>query len=120
MNEEFQLTPPNITPAGEDPAFVEQGLRVYMVNDMEWWVGTDRESVIAACLAAWGGSMPDAMSEYFPDGADDVGSVNLDTNRVNLNEDCLPEGPFVTYREYIRQMLAEGAPIPSFFCGVDY
>ena len=113
---EFRLTPPDITPFGEDARFVEQGVRVYEVNDMEWWAGIDKRSVIEACLAAWGGT----MEEYFEDGEDSIEAIDLDENEINLNEDCLPDGPFATYREHLRTMIAENAPIPGFFAGMDY
>lgn len=112
----FTLVPPDVTPPGEDPAFVEQGIRVYQVNDMEWWAGTDKASVIEVCLQYWGGS----MDEYFPDGEEDVTTCNLDTNTINTHEECDPNGERMTYREWIRSLIAEGAKFPCFFAGNDY
>lgn len=108
-------TPPSVS---LEPRFTEQGVQVYELNDMEWWAGRDKASTIAAALKAWG--MTEA--EAFPPGlnpVEDVYEMDLDKNTVNINEDCLPEGPIITYRENLRAEIARGAEFPCFFAGED-
>lgn len=97
----------------------ERGIAVYQVSDEEWWAGRDKDSVRTACLEEWGGEATDywpgeeAEEEYF-------GRSNLDTNKVNLDEDMRADGKKVTYREYIRQLIGEGQQFPCFFAGMGW
>lgn len=101
-------------PQGVDP-FEEQGWRVYEVSDYEWYAARDKDMAVADALKGWG--MP--IAEGFPDGLDDVDAVNLDLNKININEDESPEGPIITFREQLQRLIAMGGEVAGFFCGVD-
>jgi hypothetical protein len=97
--------------------FSEQGVQVYELNDMEWWAGREKSVVIAAALEAGGMTEAEAFDAHNP--VEDVSEVDLDKNKVNINEDCLPEGPIISYREQIKRMIANGESFPCFFAGED-
>ena len=100
-----------------EPRFTEQGIQVYEMNDMEWWAGPDKESTIEAALKEWGMSREEAFDRFNP--VENVCEMDLDKNTVNINEDCAPEGPIISYRENLRLELAKGTKFPCFFAGDD-
>lgn len=100
-----------------EPRFTEQGIQVYELNDMEWWAGRSKEETIEAALKYWGMKREEAFDSFNP--VDDVHEMDLDASKVNINEDCAPEGPIITYRENIKLELAKGTTFPCFFCGDD-
>lgn len=120
--EDFTLQPTDIQlgPGADITGeYHERGIAVFRVSDEEWWAGREKESVRNACLEEWGGEATDYWrdqeeeEEYF-------GLSNLDTNKVNLDEDMRADGKKVTYREYIRELIAGGQQFPCFFAGTDW
>lgn len=106
----------------------EQGICVYQLNDYEWFAGTDLESTITFALNLWGmtreeaiesGALWDDPAEYEPCTLDadhvDVGEAD----QYDVGEAADPEGQLLTFRERLRQMIAEARQFPSFFCGID-
>lgn len=102
---------------GLEPRFTEQGIQVYEMNDMEWWAARSKEEAIAAALKTWGGN---AADYWDGDPVEELYEMDLDANKVNINEDCDPDvGPIIPYRENIKLELAKGTTFPCFFCGDD-
>jgi hypothetical protein len=105
------------TPGGGlKPRFTEQGVQVYELNDMEWWIGRDKESTIAAALAMWGIPREEAFDTFNPESG--VCEVDLDKNTVNVHPDAEDgEVDMKSFREEVRRIIAAGEPIPNFFAG---
>lgn len=102
-----------------EPRFTEQGIQVYELNDMEWWIGRDKESTILAALEMWGMPRDEAFGQFNPESG--VCEMDLDKNTVNVHPDAEDGGKqLVTFREEVRRIIAAGEPIPNFFAAESY
>jgi hypothetical protein len=111
MSESSQSDKPH---AALEPRFTEQGVQVYELNDMEWWIGRDKESTIQAALKMWGMPREEAFGTFNPESG--VCEMDLDKNTVNVHPDAEDgKQDIKTYREEVRRIIAAGEPIPNFF-----
>lgn len=101
-----------------NPAFTEQGLQAYQVDEYGtvYLAATEQEAMEEA-LRDWGGE----KAHYWPAGEDDVTPMNLDENKIaEVDEDENPTGEHRSFREEIQQLLADGVKAPILLCGQDW
>lgn len=90
-------------------------VKIFALNDCEWWAGYDIESVKAAFLS----------QGYGDEGSfDDPRELtDLDMNQLTWVTDLasFPEGDVpITFRERLAQMVADGEAFPCFFASTEY
>jgi hypothetical protein len=88
-------------------------VKIFQLNDYEFWIGPDLESCIAAAMKEWGVTREDAID----DPAEIAGDA-LDKYTVNLDENEDPNGETITFREGLAREIAAGGEFPRFFCGI--
>ncbi len=101
--------------------YTEQGIKVFRLNDYEWFAGADAQAVLAYALEQWGfkGKPTDALNDGMYD-EDFDRPCDLDASTLNGAEDAEDGGKeMITYRESIRRELAKGVTFPAFFCGIE-
>lgn len=87
---------PNITP--------EATMKIFQIDDMEWWIGQDAESVLDAVKAETG-----------------MDDEHLDHLKIQgTDEDERPIGEPRTFREQLAIEVAEGGGFPRMFAAEDY
>jgi hypothetical protein len=92
----------------------EQPMKVYKVNDYEWWAGPDVESVKAACQKEWGKEDPDApwWDDEYPA---EITPEQMVREKVQISGDVK-----LTFAELLQDMLrAHPDEFPCFFAAID-
>lgn len=96
-------------------------IRIWEVNDMEWWIGAGTpESILAAYMAETGVSHDDAT------GGEDTFPAALDNDALDAlhysdsDEDGTLTGVTRTFREQLAIEVAAGGDFPRLFAASDY
>lgn len=88
-------------------------MKVFAINDCEWWAGPDIESVKAGFIAAGYG---DESSFDDPHEVPDP-----EMKRLTFVDDISDENsPKSTFREHLDLMVAQGVEFPCFFASTEY
>lgn len=105
---------PNKT--GTTEPYVEQGISVFAISDYEWYAAADFEGAWQAALTDWGFTDPNEIAEHRE--CADERRCNLDKTTIMLNQDE-DEPERMTYRAWLKELIANGASFPSFFAAID-
>jgi hypothetical protein len=85
-------------------------MKIFKLNDCDWWAGEDLESVKSAYIEEVGGDVDDDARELTEAEMDSLDFV-----------DELPDyGEHRTFREQLRRMIDSGAQFPCFFASTEY
>lgn len=91
-------------------------VKVYKVNDFDWWAGLDRKSVVDAYNAEW----PD---EYLIE-ADliELSELGMTTLIFDLKSSTHYDGNTTecTFEEYLNILLAKDTKFPCFFASTEW
>lgn len=88
-------------------------VKIFAINDCEWWAGQDLESVKSAFIAAGYGD------ESSFDHSREVADPEM--QRLTFVDDLSnPDSPKSTFRERLDLMIAQGASFPCFFASTEY
>lgn len=91
-------------------------IKVFRVNDYEWWAGESAEEVLAACMKESGLSAdevcdgPDNIPEQLSDKTMNS-LMYLDDQKLNKK---------VTFATALKHMIKEGVSFPCLFAATDY
>ncbi len=93
----------------------EVPMKIFQIDDMEWWIGEDAESVLAAVKNETGMDDDDleAFQEVNEDGLDRLKFTDTD-------EDEKPIGNPRTFREQLAIEAAAGGKFPRLFAAESY
>lgn len=88
-------------------------VKVFAINDCEWWAGRDLESIKAAFIKAGYG---DESSFCEPHEV-----VDPEMNRLTFVDDLSDVNSHKsTFQEHLDLMVAQGAEFPCFFASTEY
>lgn len=101
-------------------AYTEQGIKVFQVNDYEWFAAASADDALACALKLWGYETAEVAETDGCFERGDVRQCDLDENKVNVHPDAEDgKREIVTYRESVKRMLADGTKFPEWFAGRD-
>jgi hypothetical protein len=88
-------------------------IKVFRVNDYEWWAGTNLESIRAA-YKGHTGIDPDSDEGF--DSPREISEAGM--SKVVIRDDG-PEKFEQTFRQYLDEMIALNQTFPCFFAGTE-
>lgn len=86
-------------------------MKVFRLNDYEWWSGEDLESCVAAAMAQY-----EVTREEAADDPIEVTEAQMDSLTIDDSRDG-DGSAIVTYRQYLDRLVAGGQKFPCFFAG---
>jgi hypothetical protein len=89
----------------------DRRLRIYALNECEWWAGFDMESTIQAHLKNCGLSREEAVDEPY-----ELTEEQMDTTQFRDDETREPR----TFRQQLDVMVERGESFPAFFATTEY
>lgn len=93
-------------------------VKVWRVNDYEWWAGTNIESIKVAYKEATGID-PDSDEGF--DSPRELTAAEMGSMRYCYNEDgYFSENETRSFREQIDLEISEGQTFPCYFAGTEY
>lgn len=91
-------------------------VKVFQLNDYDWWAGATLESVKASYLEWTGVSEAEAF-----DNPQELTDKEMSTLRFREeDEDCLPGQEAKTFRQRLNEMVAAGDEFPCFFASTEW
>lgn len=102
--------------SNHNTASIQDGtMKIFKIDDCEWWIGADAESVRAAVVDQYG--YTDEDLEDFSELSD----AELDTFKfVDTDEDERPISEPRTFREQMAIEVAQGGSFPRMFAAEEY
>ena len=95
-----------------------QQIKVWRVNEYEWWAGTDLESIRAA-YKEHTGIDPDSDEGF--DNPHELSEKSMNEMRYCYNEDgYFSEAETRSFREQLDLDIAGGVKFPCYFAGTEY
>lgn len=91
-------------------------IKVFRVNDYEWWAGADLESIRLAYKEETGID-PDSDEGF--DSPREIGEAGMN-KLIHWGDGEPEEGGSRTFQEEIQRMIAAGHKFPCFFAGTEY
>lgn len=92
-------------------------MKVYQLNDCDWYAGADMESAIQCALEMTGIDRSDYLDERLhelTDGEMNRLKISFDETREYQDGECL------TFRQALNKMVEDGATFPCFFASTEY
>ncbi|PPU07768.1 hypothetical protein [Xanthomonas arboricola] len=90
-------------------------MKIFQIDDMEWWIGQDAETVRAAVQDEQGRTEED-LEDF-----EEVSDESLDVLMFqDTDEDELPTSAPRTFREQLAIEVAEGGQFPRLFAAESY
>jgi hypothetical protein len=89
------------------------GVRVFRLNDHEWWAGKSLDACVEEAGRTWGFS-GEELAESVED-AYEIADADLDALHLSIDE----QGTKQTFREALNRMIAEQTRFPAFFAGLE-
>jgi hypothetical protein len=90
-------------------------IKVFKVNDYEWWAGADLTS-IHEVYEERTGIDPDDADEGF-DHPQELSTEEMEKKTIHFEEGPTPDT--ATFQEYLDEMIEKGAVFPCFFAGTE-
>lgn len=104
---------------------MENTIKVFKMNDCDWYAGASAEDAKRA-MAEWNGypSTPEGVAEMCEEfSADPVELSAEEMNQCMFTEDAVEEHGWqreLSFRERLAEMIADGDEFPSFFASTEY
>ena len=97
---------------------IKKAIKIFRVNDYEWWAGIDIESIGAAYKEATGIDPADDDEGF--DNPYEVSEAGM-SKLIHWGEGE-PDGEQAkcTFAEMLQQMIAQGQEFPCYFAGTEY
>lgn len=90
-------------------------VKVFKLNDYEWWAGESLDSIRPAYLEATG---IDPDSEEGFDHPRELSDEELQKKTIHFDEGEAPDKS--TFKEYLNELIAKGQEFPCYFAGTEY
>lgn len=91
---------------------MSERIKVFQLNDCDWWAGSDLESVKAAYLAETGVDQDEAFDEPY-----ELSEAQIERLKFRRDDDNHTEA---TFKEELERMVAEGQKFPCFSASTEY
>lgn len=92
-------------------------MKVFCVHDVEWWIGSDAESVLQAVIEEYGYTEDDIA----PSDVEEVEDATLDELKfTEADENERPTGVVRTFREQLAIELTEGGDFPRLLASEEW
>lgn len=95
-------------------------VKVFQINDCDWWAGYDAESVLAAYMQETGCDREEALGIIDGIYPQELTEDDLLTNMITNDSDDGEEKEKEPFREALDKMIASGLPFPCFFASTEY
>ncbi len=94
-------------------------IKVFKINDCDWWAGRNAEETLAAYMAETGTDKEEATGgdESFPH---ELSEREMETMMFTPDPDDGEGTEPIPFREVLDRMIARGGPFPSFFASTEY
>lgn len=96
-------------------AAVTQEIKIFKINDYEWWAGADLESIKSAYKEQTG-IEPDSDEGF--DSPRQLGDEEMQRKTIWFEEGEEPDS--ATFREHLDHLIALGHAFPCHFAGTEY
>ena len=91
-------------------------MRVFEVNDIEWWIGESAEAVLAEYMKETGCSREESLGDDDPEALpQEVSEEGLD--KLTFHDD---DGQVRTFRKQLARDIADGVDKPRAFASTEY
>ncbi len=90
-------------------------IKVFKVNDYEWWAGADLESTRVA-YKEHTGIDPDSDEGF--DHPRELSAEELEKKTIHFDEGEQPDQS--TFKEYLDELIAKDHEFPCYFAGTEY
>lgn len=87
-------------------------VKIFQVNDYEYWAGETLEETTKACLEEWG------MEEEALDEPHEITDEEMDT--LTVTDDEGPERRTIPFRQALNELVAGGQEFPCLFAANDW
>ena len=90
-------------------------MKVFKLNDCEWWAGESLEEIKLVYLKETGVSEEEAF-----DNPHELSDEEMDYYKFMFDESDTPLREPVTFRQKLAEMIKEGEEFPAFFASTEY
>lgn len=91
------------------------GIKIFSLNEFDWWAGADLESVKNAYLEETGLDAEEAFEDDTPEELSDA-----DLDRLRFHYDLDDRSKTISFREQLEDMVRSGMSFPCFFGSTEF